>query len=341
MALPVVAAAVAGKRLSKKGRAKAKDKRAARQEKRADRKEKRADKLEAKGKGAKAAVKRAKAGVKKDKASKNTARAGELRKKAAANKAKRQEIGKKVKAKAKAGAKKVGKAATKAIKANPGVKAAKAVGKAAKKAGGKAKGVAKEVKKRAKAVVSAASGQPEMGKQPAMMKDMKQAAKNVKAGFEYGAKSFADEASTLYKAGKKKVKSAAKSVVDAKNKTFGENFVKDNIVDPIKSDAKAAYKKFGPGMEDEQAMREAKKEERGKGANLGSMSDGNAMAKKSMPMMRAGMKGGPSMIRIQYGNQASGRNMSNYTRQSGRPGMSGPGMILSKHMKGPKMGHKK
>ena len=113
--------------------------------------------------------------------------------------------------------------------------------------------------------MTAASGQPEMGKQPAMMKDMKQAAKNVKAGFEYGAKSFADEASDLYKAGKKKVKSAAKSVVDAKNRTFGKDFVKDNIVDPIKSDAKAAAKKMGLSMEDKQAMREAKKEERGKG----------------------------------------------------------------------------
>ncbi len=337
MALPVVAAAVAGKRLSKKGRAKAKDKRAARQEKRADRKEKRADKLEAKGKGAKAAVKRAKAGVKRDKASKNTARAGELKKKAAANKAKRQEVGKKVKSKVKSAAKKVGKAAVKAAKNTPAGKAAAAVGKAGKKV----KGAAKEVKKRAKAVVSAASGQPEMGKQPAMMKDMKQAAKNVKAGFEYGAKQFADEASDLYQAGKKKVKSAAKSVVDAKNRTFGTDFVQDNIVKPIKSDAKAVSKKLGFSMEDEQAMKEAKKEERGKGANLGSMSDGNAMAKKSMPMMRAGMKGGPSMMRIQYGNQASGRNMSNYARGNGKPMSGGPGMILSKHMKGPKMGHKK
>ena len=86
MALPVLAAAAAGKRLSKKGRAKAKDKRAARQEKRAERKEKRADKLEAKGKGAKAAVKRAKADVKTAKAAKNKGRAAELKKKVAEGK---------------------------------------------------------------------------------------------------------------------------------------------------------------------------------------------------------------------------------------------------------------
>jgi len=327
MAVGVIAAAKVAKRVSKKGRAEAKEKKAGKLEKRAGKKdrkaarlEKRAARKEAKGKTGKAAklrgkaaVKSAKGDIKREKAAKKTAKAGALRKKVAEGKTIKgaaKKLGGKVKAKA-------------------------------KKVAGKAKAAGKEVKKRAKAVVSAASGQPEMGKQPAMMKDMKQAAKNVKAGFEYGAKSFADEASDLYKAGKKKVKSAAKSVVDAKNRTFGTDFVRDNIVEPIKSDAKAAYKKFGPGMEDEQAMREAKKEERGKGANLGSMSDGNAMARKSMPMMRAGMKGGPSMMKIQYGNQASGRNMSNYTRQSGRPGMSGPGMILSKHMKGPKMGHKK
>ncbi len=341
MALPVVAAAVAGKRLSKKGRAKAKDKRAARQEKRADRKEKRADKLEAKGKGAKAAVKRAKAGVKRDKASKNTARAGELKSKAAANKAKRQEVGKKVKSKVKSAAKKAGKAAVKVAKNTPAGKAAAAIGKA----GTKAKATAKKVKKRAKAVVKAASGQPEMGKQPAMMKDMKQAAKNVKAGFEYGADSFVKDAKNVGSIIKKNV---IDPVVKKKNQTFGKNFVKDNIVDPIKSEAKIISKKMGMSMEDKQAMKEAKKEERGKGANLGSMSDGNAMAKdgmsmakKSMPMMRAGMKGGPSMMKIQYGNQASGRNMSNYARGNGKPMSGGPGMVLSKHMKGPKMGHKK
>jgi len=327
MAVGVIAAAKVAKRVSKKGRAEAKEKKAGKLEKRAGKKdrkaarlEKRAARKEAKGKTGKAAklrgkaaVKSAKGDIKREKAAKKTAKAGALRKKVAEGKTIKgaaKKLGGKVKAKA-------------------------------KKVAGKAKAAGKEVKKRAKAVVSAASGQPEMGKQPAMMKDMKQAAKNVKAGFEYGAKSFADEASDLYKAGKKKVKSAAKSVVDAKNRTFGTDFVQDNIVKPIKSDAKAVSKKLGFSMEDEQAMREAKKEERGKGANLGSMSDGNAMARKSMPMMRAGMKGGPSMMKIQYGNQASGRNMSNYTRQNGRPGMSGPGMVLSKHMKGPKMGHKK
>jgi|11BtaG_2_1085332.scaffolds.fasta_scaffold11226_2 hypothetical protein len=338
MPVATVAAALTAKkvakRVSKKGRAEAKEKKAGKLEKKAARKDKKAARLEkraarkeAKGKTGKAAklrgkaaVKSAKGDIKREKAAKKTAKAGALRKKVAEGKT------------IKGAAKKLGGK----VKA----KAEKVAGKA-KKVAGKAKTAGKEVKKRAKAVVSAASGQPEMGKQPAMMKDMKQAAKNVKAGFEYGAKSFADEASQLYKAGKKKAKSAVKSVVDAKNRTFGTDFIQDNIVKPVKSDVKSVSKKLGLSMEDEQAMREAKKEERGKGANLGSMSDGNAMARKSMPMMRAGMKGGPSMMKIQYGNQASGRNMSNYTRQNGRPGMSGPGMILSKHMKGPKMGHKK
>jgi len=81
MALPVLAAAAAGKRLSKKGRAKAKDKRAKRQDKRAERKMDRAKKLEEKGKGAKAAVLKAKANVKTKKAAASRERSAELKKK--------------------------------------------------------------------------------------------------------------------------------------------------------------------------------------------------------------------------------------------------------------------
>ena len=87
-------------------------------------------------------------------------------------------------------------------------------------------------------------------------------------------------------------------------------------------------------------MAEDIREEKGQGADLGSMSDGNSMMKKGTSMMRAGMKG-PSMMNIQYGNQASGRNMSNYTRQSGRPGSMAPGMSLSKHMARNKMNPEK
>jgi len=80
MAVGVIAAAAAGKRLSKKGRAKAKDKRAKRQDNRAQRKMDRADKAESKGKTGKAAILRAKANVKTEKANKNKKRAGELKK---------------------------------------------------------------------------------------------------------------------------------------------------------------------------------------------------------------------------------------------------------------------
>ena len=67
--------------------------------------------------------------------------------------------------------------------------------------------------------------------------------------------------------------------------------------------------------------------------------DGMSMSKKSMPMMRAGMKG-PSMMKIQYGHN-SGMKMGSYAKGNGKPMSGGPGMVLSKHMKGPKMGHKK
>lgn len=76
-----IAAAAAGKRISKKGRAKAKDKRAKRQDKRADRKEARAKRLEGRGKTAKAGIIRAKADVKRKKADKNKERSAELKKK--------------------------------------------------------------------------------------------------------------------------------------------------------------------------------------------------------------------------------------------------------------------
>jgi hypothetical protein len=59
---------------------------------------------------------------------------------------------------------------------------------------------------------------------------------------------------------------------------------------------------------------------------------------KTNPMSRSGMKGGTSMYsgKIAYGNQASGRNMSNYARGNGRPGTLRGGSSISKHMKGGK-----
>ena len=68
-----------------------------------------------------------------------------------------------------------------------------------------------------------------------------QALKNVAEGFKYGAKSFMEDASNI---GDKIKKNVIDPVVDAKNKTFGTNFIEDNIVKPIKSDAKTLYKKI-------------------------------------------------------------------------------------------------
>ena len=59
---------------------------------------------------------------------------------------------------------------------------------------------------------------------------------------------------------------------------------------------------------------------------------------KTNPLSRSGMKGGTSMYgkAIPYGNQASGRNMSNYARGNGRPHGAAGGSSISKHMKGKK-----
>ena len=86
MPVAPLAAAAVGKRLSKKGRAKAKDKRADRQEKRADRKEARAKRLEGRGKKGKASIVRAKANVKTEKASENKRKSKILKKKIAEGK---------------------------------------------------------------------------------------------------------------------------------------------------------------------------------------------------------------------------------------------------------------
>lgn len=86
MPVAPLAAAAVGKRLSKKGRAKAKDKRADRQEKRADRKEARAKRLEGRGKKGKASIVRAKANVKSEKAKDNRRKSKILKKKIAEGK---------------------------------------------------------------------------------------------------------------------------------------------------------------------------------------------------------------------------------------------------------------
>jgi hypothetical protein len=81
MAVGLIAAGAVGKRLSKKGRAKAKDKRAKRQDKRADRKEARAKRLEGRGKAGKAGIVRSKSNTKKLKAGETRRKRDELKKK--------------------------------------------------------------------------------------------------------------------------------------------------------------------------------------------------------------------------------------------------------------------
>jgi len=370
MAVGAVAAGAAAKRLSKSGRAKAKnkkanklDRKAARKEKRADRKTARAERAEAKGKTgkaaklrAKASVKSAKADVKTAKADKKRAKAGELKSKAAANKAKRQEVGKKVKAKVKAGAKKVGKAAVKAAKATPAGRAAKAVGKAGKKAKkvataavAGAKQAAKGPSKYDRVVLGGNKGdksKTKPGKKdyaPAMKHgkgphkegigdDLKRAAKNVKAGFEYGAKSLKDDAKASYK---KYIKPGVDAVVDAKNKTFGKNFFGDNVADGIKGDAKSVKKALSMESASEERKADLKDNpvvDRSK----------EAMNKGDAPMMSrlhksGGLYKGPSMGKIQYGMY----ERPEVKTGTGGKGLSMMGSSISKHMAHNKGGKKK
>jgi len=340
MAIGAVLAVGAAKKLSKKGRAKTKDKKAAKLDKKAARKDKkagrkmaRAEKAEAKGKTGKAAKLRAKADVKsakgdmkREKASKKRAKSGELKAKVKA--------GKTVKGAIKKAAKAVAGKASKTVK-----DARKDVGQAK----AKVKGAVKETKKRVKAVATAASGGTSMMKKGPAMAGKEKPIKKQKRTTASGSK-----IKEKLKDGTIKVKSTP-SREAKKEGAKGRKFVMNTnqtslnpeggqtVSDPQQYKSRRAATKAN---DMDRAAREAAKEAAGQGVNLGSMSDGNSMMKKGTSMMRAGMKG-PSMMNIQYGNQASGRNMSNYTRQSGRPGSMAPGMSLSKHMARNKMNPEK
>lgn len=78
-----------------------------------------------------------------------------------------------------------------------------------------------------------------------------QALKNIAAGFKYGGQQFAREAGDIYDSVKEGTKTAynaakqgAKAIVKKKNETFGENFIDDNIVKPVKSELRTIKKKI-------------------------------------------------------------------------------------------------
>ena len=318
MAIGAVIAVKAAKKLSKKGRAETKDKKAAKLDKKAARKDKkagrkmaRAEKAEAKGKTGKAAKLRAKADVKsakgdmkREKASKKRAKSSELKAKVKA--------GKTVKGRIKKAAGAVAGKVKKTVK-----DAKKDVGQAK----AKVKGAVKETKKRVKAVATAASGGTSM-----MKKGPSKIIINPL------------EPNSTKKSKRLDVRANKRAIKGQELKEKGmEQFLENSNRGSMASNR--AGRKFDKA-DKLRGMAEDIREEKGQGADLGSMSDGNSMMKKGTSMMRAGMKG-PSMMNIQYGNQASGRNMSNYTRQSGRPGSMAPGMSLSKHMARNKMNPEK
>ena len=68
-----------------------------------------------------------------------------------------------------------------------------------------------------------------------------QALKNVAEGFKYGGKSFMSD---LENVGDIINENVIKPVVKAKEQTFGTDFFKDNIVDPVKSELKTIKKKI-------------------------------------------------------------------------------------------------
>ncbi len=68
-----------------------------------------------------------------------------------------------------------------------------------------------------------------------------QALKNVAEGFKYGGESFMKD---LENVGGIINENLIKPVVKAKEQTFGTDFFKDNIVDPVKSELKTIKKKI-------------------------------------------------------------------------------------------------
>jgi len=71
----------------------------------------------------------------------------------------------------------------------------------------------------------------------------------VKAGFKYGGNQFAKEAGEIYDKAKEGIskgydafKEGVNTIVEKKNQTFGENFIKDNIIDPSKKEIKTIGK---------------------------------------------------------------------------------------------------
>jgi len=340
----------------------------------AARKEARADRQEARGKAgkaaktrAKAAVKTAKAGAKEAKSAAKAGRQAARQDKKTARVEKRQAVKGKVKAGAKKLAKKAVKVGVKAVKNSPGVKAAKKAAGAAKKTRAKVKGAVKKAGKVGAAVAGAAKqaaqgpakydrvvlggnkgdkSKTKPGKKdyaPAMKHgkgphkegigdDLKRAAKNVAAGFEYGAKSLKDDAKASYK---KYIKPGVDAVVDAKNKTFGKNFFEDNIVKPIKDDAKSVKKALS--MESASEKRKADLKD-----NPVVDRTKEAMDKGDAPMMSrlhksGGLYKGPSMGKIQYGMY----ERPEVKTGTGGKGLSMMGSSISKHMAHNKGGKKK
>lgn len=333
----------------------------------AARKEARADRQEARGKAGKAAKTRAKAAVKTAKAgakeAKSAAKAGrqaarqdrkaarvEKRQgKKAERQAKKGKAGDAVKAAAKKAASAAkGKASTvakdkiakgKMLKSKAKAKAGAVKGKisaAKSEAKNKAKAKAGKIVGKAKKVAVALAG-PSMkhGKGPhkeGIGDDLKRAAKSVKAGFEYGAKSLKDDAKASYK---KYIKPGVDAVVDAKNKTFGKNFFGDNVVDGIKGDAKSVKKALS--MESASEKRKADLKD-----NPVVDRSKEAMNKGDAPMMSRLHKSGglykaPSMGKIQYG----GYERPEVKMGTGGKGLPMMGSSISKHMAHNKGGKKK
>jgi hypothetical protein len=335
---------------------------AARKEARADRQEARGKAGKAAKTRAKAAVKTAKAGAKEAKSAAKAGRQAARKDKKLARVEKRQAAKGKVKAGAKKVGKAAVSAAKKAASKTPAVKAAKKVAGAAKKTAGKVKAGVKKAKKVGTAVAGAAKQAMAMehkgaakydrvvlggnkgdksktkpGKKdyaPAMKHgkgphaegigdDLKRAAKSVKAGFEYGAKSLKDDAKASYK---KYIKPGVDAVVDAKNRTFGKNFFGDNVVEGIKGDAKSVKKALSMESASEERKADLKDNpvvDRSK----------EAMNKGDAPMMSRLHKSGglykaPSMGKIQYG----GYERPEVKMGTGGKGLPMMGSSISKHM---------
>ena len=152
-----------------------------------------------------------------------------------------------------------------------------------------------------------------------------------------GAASGAKDAMAMYKKG---VSMSEKGVKDADTEDMP---IVDREKDAMDKDGMAMYKK-GPAKyeakDTKYDMTEAYNKDLTADARLHYLENArHNKDSKTNPMSRSGMKGGTGMYstKISYGNQASGRNMSNYARGNGRPGtLRSGGSSMSKHMKGGK-----